>query len=151
MDEAKILATVESDTFKYTGVPCGTWEDLVLLAMRGGSDSASIVQSGDTCISTICRLRMDTKTEAGDSALYITALIADFGTHWYISRITERVITLGGTGRFGGCEPSSVGPMGMVAVGRFELRTVTPFSGRVKTPPNPTGAATNSHEWRQSR
>ena len=64
----QILAIVESDTFKYTGLSCGTWKDLVLPALRGDSDCAAIMQSGDTCIDTICRLRMDTKTEAGSNA-----------------------------------------------------------------------------------
>ena len=40
MDEAKILVIVESDTFKYTGVSCGAWEDMALLAMRGRSSTA---------------------------------------------------------------------------------------------------------------
>ena len=89
MDEAKILATVESDTFKYTGVPRGTWDDLVVLTLRGGLDSAAITQSRDTCIDTICRMRMDTKSEAGQSELYTTTVSTDFGTHWFTSRMAE--------------------------------------------------------------
>ena len=43
----------------------------------------------------------------------------------------------------------NLGTMDMVALGRFELRTMAPLMARVKTPPNPTGEASNPYEWRQ--
>ena len=88
-------------------------------------------------------------SESGLPALYTTPIETDFGIFWYTSKLTGRIITPGGTGRFGGDEPSSLVPMGVIAVGRFELQTVTSLLGRMKTPPNPTGVATNPYEWRQ--
>ena len=121
----------------------------VVFALRCGLESAAIVQSRGTCIDTISCLRMDSKSESGLSALYTTPIKTDFGIFWYTGRLTERIITLGGTGTSGGYEPSSLVPMDMVAVGQFELRAVIPLLGRVKTPPNPTGVATNPYECRQ--
>ena len=63
--------------------------------------------------------------------------------------MTELIITPGGACRFGGYEPSSLGPIDMVAVDQFELRTLTPLPGRMKTPPNPTDVATNPCKWRR--
>ena len=37
----------------------------------------------------------------------------------------------------------------MIALGRLELRTITPLVARIKTPPNPSGQASNPYEWRQ--
>ena len=91
---------------------------------------------------------MDSKSESGLSALYMTPIETDFGIFWYASRLMERIITLGGTGRFGGYVPSSLVPIDMIAVGQFELQTVTPLLGRVKTPPDPTGVPENPHEWK---
>ena len=50
---------------------------------------------------------------------------------------------LGCTGRFGGNEALSLGPMDLVAVGRSELRTITPLVERTTAPPNPSGQTSN--------
>ena len=67
----------------------------------------------------------------------------------YTSAISERIIVLGCTGRFGGNEMLNPGLMDIVPLGRFELRTTTPLVARIKTPPNPTGEASNPSERRQ--
>ena len=46
MKDAKVRTIAENDTHKYAGVACGYYEDLVLYTMRGGSDSAAILQIG---------------------------------------------------------------------------------------------------------
>ena len=94
-------------------------------------------------------MRLDTKGESGESVLYKTPIVTDCGTFLYSCKTTEIVIVLGCTGRFGGNEILSMGPINMEAVGRYELRTITPLVGRMKTRPNPSGAAAKPYEWRQ--
>ena len=89
MDEAKLLATIASDTAKHTGVPCGAWEDLVMVAQRDGSNSVCILQSGSSYMGAIARLRADSKKERGLSDLYMTPVVTDYWTLRFVCDHTE--------------------------------------------------------------
>ena len=65
MDKAMILALVGSETHEWTGVPIGTFEDIVVFVLRSGLDDAPVIQSGPTCIDDTHRMRIDSKVEAG--------------------------------------------------------------------------------------
>ena len=146
MDEAKILALTESDTHKRTGVTAGYFETVALFMQRGGLDDAAVIQSGKTCADDINRMRLDSKVETGGgSLLFKTPIVTENETFLFSSAISERVIVLGCTGRFGGNEPLNLGPMDMIPLCRFERRSIKPFVARIKTQPNPAGEPSNAY------
>ena len=149
MDETKISAQVGNETHKWACVAAGPSQDIVVFAQRCGRDDAAVMQSGDTCIDDIHSMRLDSKVETGQSALYKNLIATACETLRFVSRITERIILPGCTWGVWGDEALSLGPMDMIALGRFELRTVTPLVARIKTPPNPSGQASNPYKWRQ--
>ena len=102
MDEAKIMAQVESETHKWTGVAVRSWQDIVMFVQRDGRDGAAVMQSGDTCIDDIHSVRLDSKVETGQSVLYKNPIVTECETIRFTSWITERVALLGCAWRFGG-------------------------------------------------
>ena len=144
MDEAKILALTESDTHKWTDATAGYFETVVLFVQRNGLDDAAVIQSDKTCADGINRMRLNSKVETGGSVLFKTPIVAENETLLFSSAISERVIVLGRTGRFGRNEPLNLVPMDMIPLCQFERRSIKPFGSRIKTPPNPTGEPPNA-------
>ena len=149
MNEVRITALVESETHKWTGVPIGVFKDIVVFVLRNGLDDGAAIQSGPTCIDDTHRMRFDSKVETGQIALYRNPIVTESETLRYGCQITERIVVFGCTGRFRGNEMLSLEPMGMIALGRFELCTIAPLVARIKTPPNPIGEASDPYEWGQ--
>ena len=102
MDEARIMALVESETHKWTSVPIGAFKDIVMFVLRCGLDDAAAIQSGTTCIHDTHRMRLDSKVDTGQSALYKNPIVTESETLLYVCQITERIIVLGCTVRLGG-------------------------------------------------
>ena len=147
MDEAKILALTESDTHKWTGVPTGYFETVVLFVQRDGRDGAAVIQSGKTRTDDTNRMRLDSKEETGVSVIFHTPIVTESDTLKLTCGISERLIVIGCTDRFGKNEALSLGPMDMAPLRRFEKHSINPFVARIKTPPNPTGEPSTAYEW----
>ena len=91
-------------------------------------------------------MRLDSKEETGLSVLYHTPIDTDTETTKCVCGISEWIISLGGTGKFGGNEELSRGPMDMVPLRRFEKHSIKSSVARTNTPPNPTGEPSTAYE-----
>ena len=114
-----------------------------MLSMRGGSDSAAIFQIWQCYSDMTSRLRTHCRFEASLSPLYMTPIHTEFGVVSYTCDLTERIVMLRGTARFGGYCDLHIYPL--------RASRDHPPSIWVKAPPNPVGMTSNPFEWRQNQ
>ena len=152
MEEVNVLATIESDTYKCTIAPCGSYDDSVVFTMRGGSETTAILQVDICCIDTTTRTRTDGRHETGLSPLYTTPINTDFGIFLlHLQRVAERAVTLGWRGRFGWYEDLYLPPRGCIQATQFALQTIAPFPICMQTQLNSNVTASNAYERRQKQ